>query len=167
MSIAIIVILLSYFIVTISIACLCVHAKSFQSYWTLWTVAHQAPLSMGFSRQEYWSGLSFPSPGDLPNPGIKPSSHLLDWQAGSLLPAPPGKPTIIIIICYYNVTASSCDKLQCWSRLLQPQQSSLLWRTADFTLVNCLPTTPQHCLPSSKLQKADLWGRSSWDRGCS
>ena len=40
---------------------------------TPWTVAHQAPLSMGFSRQEPWSGLSFPSPGDLPNPGIEPS----------------------------------------------------------------------------------------------
>ena len=39
---------------------------------TLWTVARQAPLSMGFSRQEYWSGLPFPSPGDLPKPGIKP-----------------------------------------------------------------------------------------------
>ena len=38
---------------------------------TPWTVAHQAPLSMGFSRQEYWSGLPFPSPGNLPNPGIK------------------------------------------------------------------------------------------------
>ena len=38
---------------------------------TPWTIAHQAPLSMGFSRQEYWSGLPFPSPGDLPNPGIK------------------------------------------------------------------------------------------------
>ena len=39
-----------------------------------WTVAHQAPLSMGFSRQEYWSGLPFPSPGDLPNPGMEPVS---------------------------------------------------------------------------------------------
>ena len=39
---------------------------------TPWTVAHQAPLSMGFSRQEYWSGLPFPPPGDLPNPGIEP-----------------------------------------------------------------------------------------------
>ena len=42
-----------------------------------WTVAHQAPLFMGFSRQEYWSGLPFPSPGDLPNPGIKPGSPTL------------------------------------------------------------------------------------------
>ena len=40
----------------------------------LWTVSHQAPLSMGFSRQEYWSGLSCPPPGDLPNPGIEPTS---------------------------------------------------------------------------------------------
>ena len=41
----------------------------------LWTVACQAPLSMGFSQQEYWSGLPCPPPGDLPNPGIKPASH--------------------------------------------------------------------------------------------
>ena len=41
---------------------------------TPWTVAHQAPLSMGFSRQEYWSGLPFPTPGDLPHPGIEPTS---------------------------------------------------------------------------------------------
>ena len=47
-----------------------------------WTVACQAPLSMGFFRQEYWSGLPFPSPGDLPNPGIKPRSPVL--QANSL-----------------------------------------------------------------------------------
>ena len=45
---------------------------------TPWTVAYQAPLSMGFSRQEYWSGLPFSSPGDLPNPGIKPRSPALE-----------------------------------------------------------------------------------------
>ena len=55
-----------------------------------WTVAHQAPPSMGFSRQEYWSGLPFPSPGDLPNPGIKPRPPAL--QADSLPAEPPGKP---------------------------------------------------------------------------
>ena len=55
-----------------------------------WTVAHQAPLSMEFSRQEYWSGLPFPSPGDLPDPGIEPGSLAL--QADSLLSEPPGKP---------------------------------------------------------------------------
>ena len=55
-----------------------------------WTVACQAPLSMGFSRQEYWSGLPFPSPGDLPNPGIEPGSPAL--QADALSSEPPGKP---------------------------------------------------------------------------
>ena len=56
-----------------------------------WTVAHQAPLSMGFSRLEYWSGLPCPPPGDLPDPGIKLGSPAL--QADSLLSEPPGKPT--------------------------------------------------------------------------
>ena len=46
-----------------------------------WTVAHQAPLSMEFSRQEYWSGLPFPSPGDLPEPGIEPESPALEADA--------------------------------------------------------------------------------------
>ena len=50
---------------------------------TPWTIARQAPLSMGFSRQEYWSDLLFPSPGDLPDPGIEPRSPAL--QADSLL----------------------------------------------------------------------------------
>ena len=49
-------------------------AKSYPTLATLWTVACQALLSMGFSRQEYWSGLPFPSPGDPPNSGIKPMS---------------------------------------------------------------------------------------------
>ena len=57
---------------------------------TPWTVAYQAPPSMGFSRQEYWSGLPFPSPGDLPNPGIEPGSPAL--QADALPSEPPGKP---------------------------------------------------------------------------
>ena len=52
------------------------------------TVARQAPLSMGFSRQEYWSGLPFPSPGDLPNPGIEPGSPAL--QADALSSESPG-----------------------------------------------------------------------------
>ena len=56
-----------------------------------WTVACQAPLSMGFPRQEYWSGLSFPSPGDLPNSGIEPASPGL--AGGFFTTEPPGKPT--------------------------------------------------------------------------
>ena len=78
--------------------CVCVHTctKSLLSHPTLsipWTVASWAPLSMGFSRQEYWSGLPFPSPGDLLDPGIKPASLKSAALAGGSLPlAPPGKP---------------------------------------------------------------------------
>ena len=57
---------------------------------TLWTVAYQAPPSMGLSRQEYWSGLPFPSPGDLPDPGIEPRSPTL--EADALTSEQPGKP---------------------------------------------------------------------------
>ena len=65
---------------------------------TLWTVARQAPLSMGFSRQEYWSGLPCSPPGDLPTQGSNLS--LLSrphWQAGSLPPVLPGKPSVFVI----------------------------------------------------------------------
>ena len=59
---------------------------------TPWTVAHQAPLTMKFSRQEYWSGLLFPSPGHLPDPGIGPLSFASPALAGRCFtPAPPGK----------------------------------------------------------------------------
>ena len=59
---------------------------------TPWTVARQAPVSMGFSRQEYWSGLLFPSPGDLPNLGTEPGSPALQADASSS--EPPGKPIV-------------------------------------------------------------------------
>ena len=60
---------------------------------TPWTVAQQAPPSMGFSRQEYWSGLLFPSPGDLPDPGIELRSPAL--QVDALTSEPPGKPSTL------------------------------------------------------------------------
>ena len=61
-----------------------------QLFATPWTVTYWASLSMGFSRQEYWSGLPFPSPGDRPNPGIEPGSPTL--EADALTSKPPGKP---------------------------------------------------------------------------
>ena len=68
---------------------------------TIWTIAHQAPLSVGFSWQEYWSGLPFSSLGDLHHPGVKPVSLcLLRWQAGSLPLAPPGKPYFLLNTLY-------------------------------------------------------------------
>ena len=65
-----------------------------------WTAARQAPLSVEFSRQEYWSGLPFPSLGDFPNPGIKPGSPTV--QANSLQSEPPGKP----LLHYYYFSIS-------------------------------------------------------------
>ena len=73
------------------------HARLFA---TSWTVAYQAPPSMGFSKQEYWSGLLFPSPGDLPDPGIKPRSPAL--QADALQSEQPGKSLYIHLKEWYK-----------------------------------------------------------------
>ena len=71
---------------------MCVFSRV-QLFATPWTVVHQAPLSMEFSRQDYWSGLPFATPWDLPNPGVKPMSLAPPALAGRLFPtAPPGKP---------------------------------------------------------------------------
>ena len=68
-------------------------AQSCPTLVTPWTIAHQASLSIGFSRPEYWSGLPFPTPGNLPDPGIEPISPVSPaLQADSLSLAPPGKP---------------------------------------------------------------------------
>ena len=79
--------------------CCCAGTPSCPTLCNSRTVAHQAPLSMGFSRQEDWSGWPFPSPGDLPDPGIKPgiepTSLRLLQQVGSLPLGPPGKPFIV------------------------------------------------------------------------
>ena len=71
-----------------------------QLFATPWTVAYQTALSMEFSRQEYWSGLPFPSPRDLPNPGIEPGSPAL--QADALTSEPPGKPWLLLL--YYIIS---------------------------------------------------------------
>ena len=70
---------------------------------TLWNIAWQASLSMGFSRQEYWSGLPCPPPGDLPDPRMEPTSPAL--QAESLPLAPPGKPVCVCVCVCVRVCA--------------------------------------------------------------
>ena len=75
---------------------MCMHAQLLSCvlvFATPCTAAHQAPLSLGFSRQEYCSGLPFPSPGDLPDPGIKPMSPALTGR--SVIAESPGKPLLI------------------------------------------------------------------------
>ena len=88
--------------------------KSLSRVWlfaTPWTVACQAPLSVGFSRQEYWSGLPFPSPGDLPNPGIEPRSPALYTDAFTVWATPGKSPH------YFNLDISV---FQLFSDLQQP-----------------------------------------------
>ena len=77
------------------------------------TVAHQAPPSMGFSRQEYWSGLPFPSPGDLPDPEIEPRSPA--FQADALTSEPPGKPYLLKAQpkCYQKFGFPKCLIILC------------------------------------------------------
>ena len=76
-------------------ACMLSSFSRFRLFVTTWTVDHQDPPSIGFSRQEHWSGLLCPPPGDLPNPGTELSSLMsLHWQAGSLPRAPPWKPRV-------------------------------------------------------------------------
>ena len=82
---------------------------------TPWTVAYQFPPSMGFSRQEYWSGLPFPSPGDLPDPGIEPRSPVL--QANALTSEPAGK-------FYYITAAAAAKSLQSCPTLCDPIDGS-------------------------------------------
>ena len=108
-----------------------------QSYLTLRDpmdcVARQAPLSMGFSRQECWSGWPCPPPGDLPNPGIKPKSSAL--QADSFPSEPPGKPKTKY---YMKFTTGTSPVIQ-WLRLLTPNrgaQAQPLVREQDPTCCN-------------------------------
>ena len=103
----------------------------------LWTVARQTPLSMGFSRQGYWRGLPCPPPGDLPNPGIKPTFlSLLHWQVGSLPLAPPGKTHLLICSVIYLVSGRFQSL-----RIPGPLGHSLHWHA---------PTPPP--LPNSHLE---------------
>ena len=106
--------LICHYIFTLGICyalvCVCARVRvcslsRVQLFATPWTVSRQAPLSVGFLRQEYWSGLPFLSPGDLPDPGIKLESPA---SAGEFFTSePPGKPIIMNSICYFSLRACS------------------------------------------------------------
>ena len=110
---------------------------------TPWSVAYQASLSMGFSRQEYWSGLPFPSPGDLPNPGIKPRSPAL--QADALPSEPPGKPLSTdiqkeMILCGFWGEASRLRLFVTpWTVALQAPMSMGFFRQEYWSGLPCPP----------------------------
>ena len=93
--------------------CVCVCLLSCVLFFaTSWTIARQAPLSKEFSRQEYWSGLPFPTPGDLPDLGIKPSlMHLLHWQVDSLPLRRLGSPRCYCKWHYFLNCFTACSLL--------------------------------------------------------
>ena len=83
-------------------ACIPSHFSHIRLFATLWTIAHQTPLSMGFSRREYWSRFPYPPPGDLPDPGIEPMSLCLQhWQLGSS-PLAAGKASSVFTVAPHH-----------------------------------------------------------------
>ena len=103
--------------------CVCVCVQALSHVWhfvTPWIVACQFPLSMGLSRQEYCSGLPFPSPGDLPDPGIKPISPCI--AGGFPTAEPPGKP--IYLRCHSLLLQRAAVETSAW-----PVGTSLRWRS--------------------------------------
>ena len=115
---------------------------------TPWTVAYQAPPSIGFSRKECWSGLPFPSPGDLPNSGIEPGSPAL--QADALPSEPPGKPLPVYVCESWTIKKTEHQRIDafelwCWRRLLRvpwtarrSNQSILMEISTGFSLVGLM-----------------------------
>ena len=100
--------------------CACVRTLSrVQLFGTPWTVACQAPLSMGFSRQEYWSRLPIPTPGDLPNPGIKPvslaSPALVDWFFTIAAPEKPEAKSELVQFLARRLSRGKEKRIKGWS----------------------------------------------------
>ena len=102
---------------------------------TLWTIVCQTPLLMGFSRHEYWSGLQWPPPGDLPNPELNPYFLcLLHWQAGSLSLVQPGKPNTKHTKWQFVVTVVHLICLEHFKLILFPCSIIFPWRKPLFDL---------------------------------
>ena len=111
---------------------------------TPWTVAHQAPLSIGFSRQEYWSGLPCPSPDDLPTPGIESASLMSPASAGGLFTSSTTQEACIL-------RAEKMVLLALLSRLLQVYSHSNCVINWSFCPIPQLPRCISPCLPHPHL----------------
>ena len=111
---------------------------------TPWTIAHQAPLSLGFARQEYWGGLSCPPPGDLPDPGMEPTSPAL--QVDSLSLSYQGSPDVTD--CFF----STVSQMRLAVKLMDPfmekematHSSVLAWRIPGMGEPGGLPSMGSH-----------------------
>ena len=121
---------------------------------TPWTVAHQAPLSMGFPRQDYWSGLPFPAPGDLPNPRIKPVSPTLAKLFFTT--EPPGKPAVVIsrCMCVHAQLLQPC--LTLWDPVTVAHQAPLSMGFSRQEYWSGLPCPPPGDLPDPGAEPTSL-----------
>ena len=115
-----------------------------QLFVTPWTVTYQVPLSIGFSRQKYWSGLPFPPPGDLPNPGVEPRPPTL--QADALLSEPPGKPHTIV----YRLQSHTFVCFMYFGRWVLHTKTSINFSHPHFhglySLISHTPETQAHAI---------------------
>ena len=121
-----------------------------QLFATPWTVACQAPLSLGFSRQGYWSRLPFPSPRDLPNPGIEPSSPAL--AGGFFTTELPGKPIDYVLWtleAIQRIFKSKFDYIRFLPHKLSLESNSCI--RCDFSV--CLHVAGESVAPSSRFSK--------------
>ena len=122
-------------------SCVLSCSSCIQLFETQWTVAHQAPLSMGFSRQEYWMGLQCPPPGDLPDPGIKPKSLVSPTLAGGFFTISAYWKLFLI---YIIQVVSSILLCMCYLRMTSPtwelHDPFLLFGFKTKYLTCCLPT---------------------------
>ena len=115
---------------------------------TAWTAAHQVPPSIGFSRQEYWSGVPSPSPGDLPDPGIEPQSPAL--QADALPSELPGRPTALVgvpspaQVLYTQRLTRRHSPGDVYVRVYfmhEKRKAQRLWATEKYTLLGSLQSS--------------------------
>ena len=128
--------------------------KSCLTLVTPWTVACQAPLSMGFSRQEYWSGLPFPSPGNLPDPGIEPGSPAL--QADSLPIELWGKPIELIEYLSISLSRSVHFFWRTGSHIVGADKSKMC-QVGNLRKSWCCSLKSKGCLQQAEWSPPTLW----------
>ena len=138
------------------------HFSHVWHFMTLWTVALQAPLCMGFSRQEYWSGLPFPSPGDFPHPGIEPGSPAL--QADALPEAMKILNVNAVKICLNPTTSPPFASLPEWPLWLPCFYSQAPWSLGtgvlDEPFYKRNHNGPKYCKQGAFIQRAKVGGSS-------
>ena len=142
---------------------------------TLWTVACQAPLSTGFSRQEYWNGLPCPAPGDIPNPGIEPMSLTSPALAGGFFTtSATWKAWSYVSVCVCVLSVCMCTHAQSlshvwlcatlWTVAYQAPLSMEFFRQGYWS---GLPFPPLRCLPNPGIKpKSPALPLSHWESPC-